>query len=454
MSWSGPEPPVVTDPTRREPASGGHRRVGPVGLRRAGRLRELIVSGVVDSFGMALGWTILILLAVSRGGLAEAALLNAAMLIGVVLSAPVTGWLARRRPGRTLLRGAAGVEMVLRVGALAGLIAGLPSWLIAVAVTLMHVAAWVGFAAMRAEVAAVDARPRSMTRYALAIAAVEAAGTGLGALLPVGPAGHPTGATLIMIYIVYAGSLIPTIISSRRARMTPVGAARRIMSARILRYALSAPAAGPKITGHRRNPGRRSARRLAVSPRLLAAGGGIMVLASGPTLLAVPLTTELHGRHWVAGAAIAFSVGCLLATMAVEAIGTMKLPAVLRWSLWGLGMLVGWLGAPLHAMSVLIAQFLAGVSQTAFEGDMDALVAAEAPPEGVTTALAYSASIRALGGSVAVKMLPIMITAQSIDKAVSAAVLVLGVVALLIWVVTSMPRLKRGPAPGVAAAVN
>jgi hypothetical protein len=176
-----------------------------------------------------------------------------------------------------------------------------------------------------------------------------------------------------------------------------------------------------------------------VSPRLLAAGGGVMLLASGPTLLAVPLTTELHGRTWVAGAAVAFSVGCLLATVAVAIVGRWKLPAVLRWTLWGLGMLVGWIFASSHAYSVLSAQFLAGLSQTAFEGDMDARVAAEAPPEGVTTALAYSASTRALGGSVAVKALPMLVTAQAIGTAVSAAVLVLGVTALLIWAVTSVP---------------
>jgi hypothetical protein len=74
---------------------------------------------------------------------------------------------------------------------------------------------------------------------------------------------------------------------------------------------------------------------------------------------------------------------------------------------------------------------------------MDALVANEAPAEGVTTALAYSASVRALGGAVAVKTLPMMITAPSIDRAVSAAVLVLGVAALLIWALTSMPWIHR-----------
>jgi hypothetical protein len=168
-----------------------------------------------------------------------------------------------------------------------------------------------------------------------------------------------------------------------------------------------------------------------------------MLLASGPTLLAVPLTTELHGRSWVAGAAVAFSLGCLLSTVAVDIIGKTQLPAVLRWSLWGLGMLIGWIGAPLHPVSVLIAQFLAGLSQTAFEGDMDARVAEEAPPEGVTTALAYSASTRALGGSIAVRLLPVLVTAQAIGTAVSAAILVLGLAALVIWGLSALSRLPR-----------
>jgi hypothetical protein len=76
---------------------------------------------------------------------------------------------------------------------------------------------------------------------------------------------------------------------------------------------------------------------------------------------------------------------------------------------------------------------------------MDARVAEEAPPEGVTSALAYSASTRALGGSFAVKLLPVMVTAQAIDTAVSAAVLVLGLAALLIWAVTTLPRLRLKP---------
>ena len=395
-------------------AERGRRRAGPGGLRRKGRLTELLGAGVIDSFGMALGWTVLVLLAVNRGGLAEAALYNAAMLLGVVLAAPVTGWLSRRVPGRSLLRGTAAVEFVLRIGTLWGLIAGMPSWSVAVGVLVMHVAAWSGFAAMRAEVNAVDSSPRAMTRYALCIAAVEAVGTGVAALLPSGAGGYPTGWPLILVFAVYAGSVVPTMVSARRARVTPQ------------------PAAGP-----------RPRRRIAVSPKLLAAGGAVTLLSAGPTLLAVPITTELHGRTWVAGAAVAFSIGCLLSTVAVEVIGRVRVPAVLRWTLWGLGMLIGWIGVPSHAYHVLLAQFLAGSSQTAFEGDMDALVAKDAPPDGVTTALAYSASVRALGGSISVRLLPLLVTAQAIDKVVSAAVLVLGITALLIWGAAAMPRVTR-----------
>lgn len=420
--------------------SGKHRQAAAGGLRRAGRLRELLAAGVVDSFGMALGWTVLVLLAVDRGGLAEAALYNAAMLAGVVLSAPITGWLSRRLSGRVLLRSTAGAEIVLRVAVLWGLIAGAPTWSIATGVVIMHIAAWAGFAGMRAEVTAIAPGPKPMTRYALGIAAVEAAGTGFAALIPAGAAGYPTGWWLAVVFVVYAGSLVPTILIARRARVRP----DETPTVGIPALALSGRRVGTCPDPVPPSPGRR---RGAVSPRLLAAGGAVMLIASGPTLLAVPLTTELHGRAWVVGAAVAFSLGCLLATAAVEVIGAMRLPAVLRWSVFGLGMLVGWMFAPAHAYAVLFAQFAAGLSQTAFEGDMDSRVAAEAPLREVTTALAYSASVRALGGSVAVKALPLLVTAQAVDRVVSTAALILGVAALLLYTITLIPRqLRRAPA--------
>ncbi len=108
---------------------------------RAGRVRELVVAGLVDSFGLALGWTVFTLIAVATGGLAAAAMYHAAMLLGVVLSAPVTAWLAARLPGRTLLTVAAGVEIVLRVGTLVALLAGWPAPVVAAGVAVMYVAA-------------------------------------------------------------------------------------------------------------------------------------------------------------------------------------------------------------------------------------------------------------------------------------------------------------------------
>lgn len=386
-------------------------------MRRAGRQRELLLSGVVDSFGMALGWTVVVLLANARGGLSEAALYNAAMLAGVVLSAPAAGWLSRRLNGRLLLRGAAAVEGLLRLVVLGGLIAGLPSWLIAPAVVVMHTAAWAGFAGMRAEITAVDGSPRSMTRYAVSIAGVEAAGTALAALLPVGAGGHPTGWLLGAVFVAYVGSLLPTVLTARRAR---------ISTGRRGGY-VAAPAA-------RRRP----------SIRMLAAGGGVMLIASGPTLLAVPVTEQLHGGRWVAAAAVAFSLGTLLSTTAGEAIRKLHLPAVLRWSLWGLGMLVGWIFAPGYAPMVLVAQFAAGVSQTAFEGDMDSRVAEEAAPAQVTRDLAYSASVRAFGGAISVRALPLLVAAPAIGMAASLSAILLGATAIVIWAgLTLMPQVFR-----------
>jgi hypothetical protein len=418
----------------------------------------LLVSGIVDSFGIAVGWTVVVLLATARGGLAEAALYNAAMLGGVVLSAPVTGWLSQRLDGRTLLRAAAGVEVVLRFAVLGGLVAGAPPAAIAAAIVLMHVAAWAGFAGMRAEVSAVDASPRSMTRYAVSIAGVEAAGTALAALLPTGPDGYPTGWLLHAVFVIYLGSLLPTVLTARRSRIAArrahgVADRARITAGRGQGAAADArarsavshdgvPAGPPSIVGRFRHS-RRQPFRLP-SPRTLAAGFAVMLVAGGPALLAIPVTEELHGDTWVAGAAVAFSLGCLLSTTAVSWIGRLHLPVVLRWSLWGLGMLAGWVLAPAFAPMVLVAQFLAGLSQSAFEGDMDARIAAGAEPDAVTRDLAYAAAARSLGGAMAVRTIPMLVAASAIGTVASAASLALGVTAVVLWAgLTMAPHIFR-----------
>lgn len=402
-------------------------------------MRELLGAGLVDSFGMSLGWTVLVLMGAARGGIAEAALYNSAMLVGVVLSAPVTGLLARRFIGRTLLRGTAGVEVALRIGILGALVAGLPAPVIAVGIVVLNIAAWGGFAAMRAEVTAVDPRPRAMTRYALAIAAAEAAGTGVAALLPVSSTGHPTGWLMVAVVAVYAGSLLPTFLSARRARISAVrvssrtgGTAVRVTPAAVLDVPATPAQHG---AGRRTGP--------VVSPWTLASGAGIMLLASGPTLLAVPLTTELHGRAWVAGTAIAFSLGCLISSAAVAVLGRVQLTTTVRWSVWGVVMLLGWIVAPLAPVAVLAAQFLAGVALTAFEGDMDARVASRAPADAVTSALAYSAATRAMGGAGAVRAVPMLVGAAQIGTASAVATLVLAGLATAIWALPHALRTYR-----------
>ena len=96
------------------------------------------------------------------------------------------------------------------------------------------------------------------------------------------------------------------------------------------------------------------------------------------------------------------------------------------------------------AFSVLFAQFLAGLSQTAFEGDMDSRVAAEAKPESLTRDLAYSASVRAMGGALSVRLLPMVVATPAIGLAASASALVLGIVTLVLWAgLSTAPHLLR-----------
>jgi hypothetical protein len=359
------------------------------------RLRRLLACGLVDSFGLALGWTVFLLLALRRGGLVEAALLNAAMLVGIVLAAPAATWLSRRCSGRGVLRAASAAEAALRVGTLCALLAGWPAQAVAIGVAVMYLAGFTGFAAMRAEVAAIDARPRAMTGYAMCIAAVEACGAGLAALLPTGP-------LLPVVGVVYAVSLVPTFINAQRSRVPAKQADLRVH-----------PPFG-----------------------VLAGGATVAFLASGPTLLAVGLAGELYGQAWVAGAAATFSAGCLLSTFVVDRMSRLSMPPSLEWPLWGVGMLAGWIAAPWHPPGLLLAQLLSGLCLTAFEGSMDARAARGAAPGTVTTVLAWTAATRAMGGAVAVRMLPMLVAAPAIGAAAGAGAFTLAAGGLTATVVT------------------
>jgi hypothetical protein len=214
--------PQLPLPLQRVPAA-------RAGLHRSlmTRLRRLIATALVDSFGLSLGWTVFSLHVVRSDGLAALGLCNAAMLVGVALSAPVAARLSAYLDGRALLRVTCSTESVLRVGTFVLLLAGAPLGVVAVAVAASNVVAWTGYAGMRAEVAAADPRGAAMTWYMVAVAAIEAAGTATAALLPTGPGGLVTGGLLVAVIACYGGVLLPTWLVAAGARVpAPPGRTR------------------------------------------------------------------------------------------------------------------------------------------------------------------------------------------------------------------------------------
>jgi hypothetical protein len=406
------------------------------------RLRRLIATALVDSFGLSLGWTVFSLHVVRGHGLAGLGLCNAAMLIGVALSAPVASRLASRLDGRALLRVTCVTESVLRVGTFALLLTGAPLLLVAVAVAASNVVAWTGYAGMRAEVAAADHRGAAMTWYMVAVAAIEAAGTATAALLPTGPGGLVTGGLLVAVIACYGGVLLPTWLIAATARVPRAQAAPRRSRAqaapRRSRAASthSVPRRVPRW-GSVAHPGEWR-RRISTAPLtgLLASGGLVMLLGSGPTLLAVGLAAELHGTRWVAGSALAFAVGSLLAPFAVARLERRAVPPSIAWPALGVGMAAGWAFAAWHPFALLAAQLLSGTCMSALEGDMDARIAAgDAAPRGVTANLATAAALRAFGSAAAVALAPRVIAANGVGALSIALVTVLAaaVVITLAW---------------------
>ncbi|HJU00020.1 MAG TPA: hypothetical protein VJ966_02295, partial [Actinomycetes bacterium] len=303
------------------------------------RLRRLIATALADSFGLSLGWTVFSLHVVRGHGLAGLGLCNAAMLVGVALSAPVATRLSTRLDGRALLRVTCVTEAGLRVGTFALLLTGAPLAVVAAAVAASNVVAWTGYAGMRAEVAAADPRGAAMTWYMVAVAAIEAAGTATAALLPTGPGGLVSGGLLVAVIACYGGVLLPTWLVAATAQVPRAHPADRVEGRRRIS---TAPDRAP-LTG------------------LLASGGLVMLLGSGPTLLAVGLAAQLHGTRWVAGSALAFALGSLLAPFAVARLERHAVPPSIAWPALGVGMAAGWAFAAWHPFALLAAQLLAGM---------------------------------------------------------------------------------------------
>lgn len=367
-------------------------------------------AGGVDSLALAFGWTAFNLLAVYRHGLAAAAVLNAAMFLGVALSAPATGYLTSRLDGRRVLQSTALVECVLRISTFALLVAGAPIALVALLVGITNVAAWTGYAGMRAEIAAAAGDVGSMTRYSTVVLGTEAVGALAAATLAISAHGALAGWIVVLVMLVYGLALLPTVLVARRAQVSR-------------RPATTVQAAGP-------------------SPRrgLLVLGAGVMVLCSGPTLLFVGLSASLHGRISVAGAATTFALGALVAPSVGRAVGRLRLPSSVEWPVWGVGMLIGWALAPWTVVGLLVAQFLSGVSLTAFQGVMDFALAGNSQDGEVTVGLAQGSAARAAGSAVAVRIVPFFAapTVMTQLAVVSSLISILGAL-----VMTSFPFRTR-----------
>lgn len=383
--------------------------------REGRRLFGFLAAGVVDSFALAFGWTAFVLAVVALHGLRVAAACNGAMLVGVALSGPVTRRLETRLDGRALLRLTALVEAALRVAIFVLLLEGAPLALLLASIVAMNVAAWSGFAAMRAEAA--DARGAvALTWYAVGVGAIEACGAAGAALLLT--AGLPHGLELDALVLVYAGSLLPTWLVARYARQG-------------------------RVT-------ERAVAQLRVLWRPLAGGAAVMGFASGLTLLAVPLAATLYGPRAVAVSALAFGAGAVLAPLSARTLERAGGHAALLWPALGALMVVGWCFAPGALIGLVGAQVLSGYAFSALEGTMDARVAAT--PGAVTSALAYASASRALGSAAAIAVIPLLAGAHAIGIVAAvqtgALVLAVGGAALLRLRRTATLSAARAPAAG------
>jgi hypothetical protein len=174
-----------------------------------------------------------------------------------------------------------------------------------------------------------------------------------------------------------------------------------------------------------------------------------MLLGSGPTLLAVGLAAELHGTRWVAGSALAFALGSLLAPLSVSRLERRALPPSIAWPALGVGMVSGWAFAAWHPAGLLVAQLLSGMCMSALEGDVDARVAAgDASPRGVTAGLATAAALRAFGSAAAVALAPRIISGNGVGALSIALVTVLiaAMVVTLAWYRNQWALSDTGPA--------
>jgi len=418
---------------------------------RTRRGRSLLAAGVLDSFLLSLGWTLLVLRVQDQRGLAVVGLLTAAALVGVAASAPALSWLAHRMSGRGVLAltaaGEATARAVVAVLVLVGG-AGVPLPVLVLAVVVLNVLTWSGYAAMRAEVAAVSEGAKGLSWYAAGVGAVEAAGVAVAAVVPLLLPDSLHEPFTWVAAAAYVLALAPQLMASLGARV------RR------------APTSASTAVGWSR-PRRRRIR----LPVVTTAGAAVMVLGSGPLLLAVPLAQELHGRASVALVGTALTVGTLagpaLAGMLERRVGNRPL----AWLLCGTAMVAGWALAPVSVVVLCAAAAVGGAASAAAEGLFDD-AARRSGGARVTQALAGATAARALGSAAATAGLPLLVAASSISAVAAgcATVLVVAATAVVPGPVRgrhaiagagelsgtspALPQCSRGSAPTVTPGVS
>jgi hypothetical protein len=255
--------------------------------------------------------------------------------------------------------------------------------MLAASVVVMNITAWTGYAAMRAEVAAVAPGPAALTLYGTGVAAVEALGAAAAAIAPASILQDPSLA-VVCIVVVYVLALLPTALVAGRSPIQPSV----------------------------REPGRTVARSRPSLP--LVAGVLLMAIASAPTLLYVPLAAQMHGRSSVAMAAVAFTIGSLTAPYVARMFERRGANGPLGWIFCAVGMVLLWPLAPLGIPVLCAAQLLSGQFMTTLEGLLDASTAAQARGR-VTGALARGTAGRALGSAAGTAALPFGLVAVGLS---------------------------------------
>jgi len=391
---------------------------------RPSRLPLLLAAGAVDSVGLAFGWTAFLLAVAERDGPDAAIAQYAAALVGVAVSGPVSARLARRLSPRDLLRLLAVGEGACRLGLFGLFLGHAPLPALAALVAVMNVLAWCGFAAMRTEVSraqgpAVEgpdgAAGRLLTLYAVAILSSEALAAALASVVL---SSAPPVPVLAAVATVYGMTLVPQwVVGTFAPRERPATASGRVPW------------------------------RLVAVP--CGVGGVVFLLAAAPALAATVLAFERYGRAGVLVSAVSFAVGAAGAARVQAAVGRWRTTAGPAFAL-GAVMVGGWALSGTGLAGLAVAQVCAGVGQCALEGDLDARTVARTGPAASTSALALASSSRALGGALAVYLLPAATDAVPLPALCLATALCLALAAAVCGAGRARPAIRlprQRPAP-------